>query len=90
MHLHDPVLNIPKLPGANLRYVRERPPHHLQKALHDNPADAVEGACVAFICSADSRALAAVVAAAPRVVLDLSGRLDAQLETMAEYEGVGR
>ncbi len=87
VRVHDPVVNMSRLSGANLRYVTERLPH-LQRVLHDDPTEALAGAQVAIVSSADERVLDAVVAANPPVVLDLSGRL-APLEALAGYQGVG-
>jgi GDP-mannose 6-dehydrogenase len=87
VRVHDPVVNMSRLSGANLRYVSERLPH-LQKVLHDDPVHALDGAHVAIVSSADAGVLDAVVAAAPPVVLDLSGRL-APLEALPGYQGVG-
>jgi GDP-mannose 6-dehydrogenase len=56
--------------------------------LHDDPAEALAGAHVAIVSSADPGVVAAVVAADPAVVIDLNGRL-APLEELSGYEGVG-
>ncbi len=88
VRIHDPVVNMAHLTGANLRYVQERLPH-LHKVLHDDAAEAVAGAHVAVVSSADPDVVAAVVAAKPPVVLDLNGRLSASLETLDGYQGVG-
>ncbi len=88
VRIHDPVVNMAHLTGANLRYVQERLPH-LQKVLHDDPAAALRGAHVAVVSSADRAVVDAVAAARPPVVLDLNGRLGAPLETLDGYEGVG-
>lgn len=88
VRIHDPVVNLARLTGANLRHVRERLPH-LHRALYDSAAEALEGAYVAVVSSADPLAQAAVAAVAPPVLLDLNGRLDAALETQAGYQGVG-
>ncbi|MGH3517698.1 MAG: nucleotide sugar dehydrogenase [Haloechinothrix sp.] len=88
VRIHDPVVNMAHLTGANLRYVQERLPH-LHKVLHDDAAEAVAGAHVAVVSSADPDVVAAVVAATPPVVLDLNGRLSASLETLDGYQGVG-
>jgi GDP-mannose 6-dehydrogenase len=76
------------LSGANLRYVQARLPH-LQRVLHDDATDALDGAHVAVVSSANRDVMDAVVAARPPLVLDLNGRLGAPLETLAGYEGVG-
>jgi GDP-mannose 6-dehydrogenase len=86
--VHDPVVNMAHLSGANLRYVQARLPH-LQKVLHDDPADALRGAHVAIVSSADPAVVAAVVAADPPVVIDLNGRLGTGFEALAGYRGVG-
>jgi GDP-mannose 6-dehydrogenase len=86
--IHDPVVNMPRLSGANLRYVETRLPH-LQKVLHDDPVAALDGARVAIVSSADAGVVDAVVAAAPALVLDLNGRLGPALEALPGYEGVG-
>jgi GDP-mannose 6-dehydrogenase len=88
VHIHDPVVNMTRLSGANLRYVQARLPH-LQRVLHDDAAAALEGAHVAVVSSADRDVIDAVVAARPPIVLDLNGRLGAPLETLDGYEGVG-
>jgi GDP-mannose 6-dehydrogenase len=87
VRVHDPVVNMARLSGANLRYVQAKLPH-LQKVLHDDPAEALKGAHVAIVSSADPRVIDAVVAADPAVVIDLNGRL-APLEALRGYEGVG-
>jgi GDP-mannose 6-dehydrogenase len=86
--IHDPVVNPAHLSGANLRYVQATLPH-LQKVLHDDPADALRGATVAVVSSAAPAVVDAVVAAAPPVVIDLNGRLGAAFEALPGYAGVG-
>lgn len=88
VQIHDPVVNLAHLTGANLRYVQDRLPH-LHKVLHDDPAEALDGAHVAVVSSAHPDVLRAVREADPPVVLDLNGRLGAPLETLVGYEGVG-
>lgn len=87
VRLHDPVVNMARLSGANLRYVESKLPH-LQRVLHDDPVEALAGASVAIVSSGDPAVVAAVVAADPELVLDLNGRL-APLEALAGYVGVG-
>ncbi|WP_214401525.1 nucleotide sugar dehydrogenase [Pseudonocardia lacus] len=88
VRIHDPVVNPAHLSGANLRYVQARLPH-LQKVLHDDAADALDGVRVAVVSSADAAVVAAVIAAAPPIVLDLNGRLGDVLESLPGYAGVG-
>ena len=85
--IHDPIVNMSKLSGANLRYVQAKLPH-LQRVLFDDPAAALAGVHVAVVSSAAPAVVDAIIAANPAVVIDLSGRLP-QLEALAGYEGVG-
>jgi GDP-mannose 6-dehydrogenase len=86
VRVHDPVVNMARLSGANLRYVQAKLPH-LQRVLHDDAAVALDGAHVAIVSSADARVIDAVVTADPAVVIDLNGRL-APLEQLNGYQGV--
>jgi GDP-mannose 6-dehydrogenase len=86
VRIHDPVVTPAHLSGANLQYVRSRLPH-LQKVLHDDPAEALRGAHVVVVSCAHPRVVDAVVDAAPPVVLDLDGRLP-PLERLPGYQGV--
>lgn len=88
VRIHDPVVAMARLTGTNLQYVHERLPH-LGRTLYDTAEEALEGAHLAVVCSADSTARAALVAAAPAVVLDLNGRLGDALEALPGYQGVG-
>ncbi|MPZ64390.1 MAG: nucleotide sugar dehydrogenase [Pseudonocardiaceae bacterium] len=88
VRIHDPVVNPAQLSGANLRYVQARLPH-LHKVLHDDAADALDGAHVAVVSSASRDVVDAAVAAKPPVVLDFNGRLGTPIETLDGYEGVG-
>jgi GDP-mannose 6-dehydrogenase len=86
LRIHDPVVTPAHLSGANLQYVRSKLPH-LQKVLHDDPAEVLRGAHVAVVSCAHPRVVDAVVDAAPPVVLDLDGRLP-PLERLPGYQGV--
>lgn len=87
VRIHDPVVTPAKLSGANLQYVQAKLPH-LRKVLHDDPAEALLGAHVAVVSCAQPQVMAAVLDAAPPVVLDVDGRL-APLERLSGYQGVG-
>ncbi|GAA4673433.1 nucleotide sugar dehydrogenase [Pseudonocardia yuanmonensis] len=86
--IHDPVVNMARLSGANLRYVRARLPH-LQRVLHDDAASALAGARVAIVSAADDGVIDALRDADPPMVLDLHGRLGAAVEDLTGYQGVG-
>ena len=88
VRIHDSVVNPAQLSGTNLRYIQSRLPH-LQKVLHAAASDALEGAQVAVVSTADPHVVGAVVQARPRVVYDLHGRLGAEFEALDGYEGVG-
>ncbi|WP_245585703.1 nucleotide sugar dehydrogenase [Pseudonocardia asaccharolytica] len=88
VRIHDPVVNPTRLSGANLRHVQKRLPH-LHRVLYDDVAEALDGAAVAVVGSTGPDVAAAVVAARPPLVLDLDGRLGAEVECLAGYEGVG-
>jgi GDP-mannose 6-dehydrogenase len=88
VRIHDPVVNPGRLSGANLRYVQSRLPH-LQRVLHDTAPNALDGAQVAVVSTADPHAVSAVVQARPRIVYDLHGRLGADFEALDGYQGVG-
>jgi GDP-mannose 6-dehydrogenase len=88
VRIHDPVVNPIQLRGANLRYVQSRLPH-LHRVLHDTASEALEGAQVAVISTAEPDVVSAVVHAKPPVAIDLHGRLGAELEALDGYQGVG-
>jgi len=88
VRVHDPVVTMSRLTGSNLRYVTERLPH-LGRVLHDRAEDAIRGSHVVVVSTANPEALAALRRAEPPVVLDLNGRLGAEVERLAGYQGVG-
>lgn len=88
VRIHDPVVNLAHLTGANLRHVTERLPH-LHRVLHDDAAAALDGAAVAIMASAEPALVAAVDSADPPTVIDLNGRLGTELESRRGYQGVG-
>jgi GDP-mannose 6-dehydrogenase len=57
--------------------------------LDDSASNALEGAQVAVVSTADPYVVADVLEAKPHVVYDLHGRLGADLEALDGYEGVG-
>jgi GDP-mannose 6-dehydrogenase len=52
------------------------------------PEEALDGAEVALVSSADPQALRALTAASPKLVIDLHGRLGPEVEQLAGYMGV--
>jgi len=88
IRIHDPVVKPSQLIGTNRRYVESRLPH-LQHLLADSPAEALEGADTAVVSSSDETVIAALIAARPTRILDLTGGLGRTVESLPGYEGVG-
>jgi len=86
--VYDPVVNPATLVGTNRSYVERKLPH-LNRLLAERPEDALAGADLAVVSTRDERALAALRATPPPRLIDQSGRLGAQVEALAGYEGVG-
>jgi len=88
VRVYDPIVNPDLLFGANKRHVEDRLPH-LNRLLATDPAAALEGAGVVIVSSGDARVHEALLAADPPLVIDLHGRLGADVEQMVGYQGVG-
>jgi GDP-mannose 6-dehydrogenase len=86
--IYDPIINPDRLIGANRRYVKARLPH-LDRLLARSPVEALAGAEVAVVSSAEPATLEALVTAAPAMVLDLHGRLGESIERLDGYQGIG-
>lgn len=88
VRIYDPVVNPTRLVGANRRQLEAKIPH-LGRLLSNDPAEALAGADVAIISSADPAVQAAVLRRPPRHVVDLSGQLGSDVESLPGYEGLG-
>ncbi len=88
VRIYDPIVNPARLTGANLRYVTERLPH-LGRLLHADARQAIEGADLVLVSSGDPSALDALRTAPPPCIIDLNGRLGADIEHLAGYQGIG-
>jgi GDP-mannose 6-dehydrogenase len=88
LRIYDPVVNPARLIGANRRHVESKLPH-LRRLLKREPGAALEGADIAVVSSTDTAVRAALLAAPPRRLLDLSGRLGPEVESLPGYEGIG-
>ena len=88
VRIYDPVVNPARLIGANRRHVESKLPH-LRCLLKREPGAALSGADVAVVSSTDPAVRAALLAAPPRRLLDLSGRLGHEVESLPGYEGIG-
>ena len=88
VRVYDPIINPDRLVGANRRHVEARLPH-LNRLLARSPEEALSGADVALVSATGPVVTAALREARPAHVIDLSGRLGAQVEALAGYSGVG-
>lgn len=88
VRIYDPIVNPDRLFGSNLRYVESRLPH-LRRLLVSDPAQALHGVGAAVVSTSDPRVRAALQDDPPPRVIDLHGRLGAEVEALPGYEGVG-
>jgi GDP-mannose 6-dehydrogenase len=88
VHIYDPIIHPDRLVGANRRYVEGKLPH-LNRLLARTPQQALAAADVAVVTSSEPTILDALRTATPKRVIDLHGRLGAEVEKLAGYEGVG-
>ena len=87
LRIFDPIVQPARLFGSNRHYVENHLPH-LQRMLCATPDEAIDGAGVAVIATADSTVVSALRVAPPPVVLDLHGSLGADVEAMPGYRGI--
>jgi GDP-mannose 6-dehydrogenase len=87
VRIYDPIVNPDKLVGANLRHLQSKLAH-VNRLLAQTPEEALEGAEVVLVSSSDPAALRALAASSPALVIDLHGRLGADVEALESYEGV--
>ncbi len=88
VRIYDPVVNPARLVGANLRYVESKLPH-LGRLLVQDPVEALGGADVAIVSDGSAAVLDALLMTPARYVIDLSGRLGTEVESLPGYEGIG-
>jgi GDP-mannose 6-dehydrogenase len=88
VRIYDPIVNPRRLMGANLRYVEARLPH-LGRLLAATPQEALRGCDTAIVATSDAGVVAALRASPPANIVDLSGRLGAEVERISGYEGLG-
>jgi GDP-mannose 6-dehydrogenase len=87
VRIYDPIVNPDKLVGANLRHLQSKLAH-VNRLLAQTPEEALDGADVVLVSSSDPAALRALAASRPALVIDLHGRLGADVEALTAYEGV--
>ena len=88
VRIYDQEINPARLVGTNRRFVLSRLPH-LERLLARTPEKALLGADAAVVSVSDPNVLAALAKSPPRHLIDLSGRLGAQVESLPGYEGLG-
>jgi GDP-mannose 6-dehydrogenase len=88
VRIYDPIVNPERLIGSNLRYIESRLPH-LRRLLHGSPQAALQGCEAAVVATSHREVVDALLAAPPTWILDLYGRLGADIERLPGYEGIG-
>jgi GDP-mannose 6-dehydrogenase len=88
VRIYDPIVNPERLMGSNLRYVDNHVPH-LRRLLFTTPREALQGVDAAVAATSDRAVLDELRAAPPSWILDLHGRLGAEIERLPGYEGIG-
>ena len=88
VRIYDPIVNPERLVGSNLRYVESRLPH-LRRLLFGTPAEALKGADAALVATSEAAVIDELQTSPPKRILDLHGRLGAEIETLPGYEGIG-
>jgi GDP-mannose 6-dehydrogenase len=88
VRIYDRIVNPARLIGANQRYVEAKLPH-LSRLLVNEPGEALRGADLAIASASEPAVIGALLAAPPRHLIDLSGRLGSEVEAISGYEGIG-
>jgi GDP-mannose 6-dehydrogenase len=88
VRIYDPIVNPARLVGANRRHIEAKLPH-LARLLTHKPVEALQGADLAIVSSNDRAVLDALLRIPPRHLIDLSGRLSSEVESLPGYEGLG-
>src|SRR5258708_6046619 len=87
VRIYDPVVNPARLVGANRRHVESKLPH-LARLLTHEPSEALRGDAIAIASARDKPDIYALLSKPPPHVIDLSGRLGSDVESLPGYEGL--
>jgi len=87
VRIFDSVVNPARLVGANRRHVESKLPH-IERLLAHEPAQALRDADLAIVSSSDRAILDALLGNPPRHLIDLTGRLGSDVESLPGYEGL--
>lgn len=88
VRIYDPIVNPDRLVGSNLRYLESHLPH-LRRLLCSTPGEALSDADAALVATSDAAAIEQLRSKPPKRILDLHGRLGADIESLPGYEGIG-
>jgi GDP-mannose 6-dehydrogenase len=88
VRIYDPIVNPERLMGSNLRYIESHLPH-LRRLLFATPREALQGCDAAVVATSDRAVVDDLRTSPPAWVLDLHGRLGAEIERLPGYEGIG-
>ena len=88
VRIYDPIINPERLMGSNLRYIEGRLPH-LRRLLVATPREALQGCGAAVVATSEPAVVEELRTAPPAWILDLHGRLGAEIERLPSYEGIG-
>jgi GDP-mannose 6-dehydrogenase len=88
VRIYDPIVNPERLVGSNLRYIESRLPH-LRRLLVATPRAALQGSDAALVSTSDGAVIDELRTSPPKWILDLHGRLGAEIERLPGYEGIG-
>ncbi|HTT54275.1 MAG TPA: nucleotide sugar dehydrogenase [Streptosporangiaceae bacterium] len=88
VRIYDPIVHPARLVGANRRHVESKLPH-LGRLLVHEPSEALRGAGVAIVATSDPVVRDALLTSPPPHLIDLSGRLGSEVESLTGYEGLG-
>jgi GDP-mannose 6-dehydrogenase len=87
VRIYDPLVNPDRLVGSNLLHLQSKL-SHVNRLLTGSPEEALADAEIAMVSSSDPAALRALRTSHVKRVFDMNGRLGADVETLAGYEGV--
>ena len=86
VRIYDPIVQPSRLVGSNRSYVDAKLPH-LGRLLNDSPVDVLRGADLAIVSSDADVVVEALLLDPPSTIIDLTGRLGAEIEALPGYQG---
>jgi GDP-mannose 6-dehydrogenase len=88
LRVFDPVVNPSTMVGANKRHLETRLPH-VRRLLSPSAREALIGADLAIVSGRDPETIEALMTLPVPRILDVNGRLGAEVEALPGYEGTG-